>query len=158
MDTNPEGSLGSSPIKPCTEAPSLRREPVQLIPPHHPYMSVTRKLNCQAQRVSDGSTRPLHKGGFLESLNVGRYITPGQAGQGNRKRWGKTQQVLELGAKGKEWLGKGQQVETLCIWIPTYCGSTSRPKPLWMIEATLQTMTRQDLSMCPLDLLFQVQI
>lgn len=28
-----------------------------------------------------------------------------------------------------------------------------RPKPLWMIEVTLQTVPRQDLAMCPMDLL-----
>lgn len=40
---------------------------------------------------------------------------------------GKTQQALELGEKGKEWLGKGQRIGTLCTGIPTQCGLTPDP-------------------------------
>lgn len=48
---------------------------------------------------------------FPEDLDH-QNITHDRAEQrGNRKR----KQGPELGAKGNEWLGKGQQVGTLCI-------------------------------------------
>lgn len=75
------------------------------------------------ERESNGRTKLLHKGVSLESLNVSQFITHGQAERSTGGE-GVRQQVLELGAKGKEYLGKGQQVGILCIGIPTRYGLT----------------------------------